>query len=165
MAARISAKRWIAANPERAAANAKRWKELNPERVAANHKRWKMANREHIVAYRKQWVNAHPGYNKKKTKQMAATLKAIVISELGKKCVCCNITDSRFLSVDHINGGGNLDRKFHEYKSSWWWVFILGFPADRFQILCYNCNIAKGVHWNVCPHELDRRARRKRDNT
>lgn len=29
----------------------------------------------------------------------------------------------------------------------------LGWPKDRYRLLCYNCNIARARHGGRCPHE------------
>lgn len=51
--------------------------------------------------------------------------------------------------IDHINGGGTKHRKqigSHIYN----WIKNNEFP-EGFQVLCFNCNLAKGFY-GVCPH-------------
>ncbi len=68
-------------------------------------------------------------------------------------CVCCGESIYDFLCLDHINGGGNQHRKkirkfgnlFHH------WILVNNFP-DGFQVLCFNCNMAKGF-FGTCPHK------------
>ena len=75
-----------------------------------------------------------------------------VLEAYGKKCICCGETHTEFLEIDHLNGDGALERKelsggaalFRMIKS-------LGFPKDRYQILCGNCNGSFG-HYGYCPH-------------
>lgn len=66
-------------------------------------------------------------------------------------CACCGETELEFLSIDHKNGGGGKHRKqvgsgvtFH------YWLRRNGFP-NGYQILCHNCNQAKG-YYGGCPH-------------
>jgi acetyltransferase-like isoleucine patch superfamily enzyme len=71
-------------------------------------------------------------------------------------CVCCGESRDEFLSVDHINGGGRAHRASFKGTSIYAWLTRNGFPAG-YQILCMNCNFAKGHRMQRCPHEEDRR--------
>lgn len=66
------------------------------------------------------------------------------------KCNCCGETTYQFLCLDHINGGGNKQRKVvgHHFFH---WIRKQGFPRG-YQVLCHNCNMAKGFY-KVCPHK------------
>ena len=89
-------------------------------------------------------------------------LKIQILSEYSKRhsnsdipcCNCCGENShTDFLNVDHIDGkkhlpqeeqklgGNNLNR----------WLKRNNYP-DGFQILCWNCNLAKGL-FGVCPHK------------
>jgi hypothetical protein len=65
-----------------------------------------------------------------------------------------------FLSLDHIDGGGNKHRKelFGDKGESglslYRWAKNNGYPPI-FQVLCMNCNHAKHV-LGVCPHQKSR---------
>lgn len=80
---------------------------------------------------------------------------------VNPKCACCGESIYEFLSIDHINGGGNKHRKemrSGQTKSSFGgattyrWLINNKFP-EGFQVLCHNCNLAKG-YYGKCPHEL-----------
>ena len=72
-------------------------------------------------------------------------------------CRCCGEKDHRFLTFDHIDGGGQADRRAakgapvvkivrsHRHKTGQW-------PTEKFQILCSNCNAAKNSY-GECPHQ------------
>ncbi len=65
------------------------------------------------------------------------------------RCNCSGETTQQFLTVDHVYGGGN--RHCKEIKSNiYTWLVCNNFP-EGFQLLCYNCNCAKG-HYGSCPH-------------
>jgi hypothetical protein len=65
------------------------------------------------------------------------------------KCVCCGESIFEFLTIDHINGGGNKHRK--SFSGSFYeWLKKNGFPQG-YQVLCYNCNCGKRQN-QVCPH-------------
>ena len=69
-------------------------------------------------------------------------------------CVCCGEAEFKFLCIDHIHGGGNKHRVkiFGTTRSGNLaiWLFANGLP-DGFQVLCHNCNMAKGAY-GECPH-------------
>ncbi len=68
-------------------------------------------------------------------------------------CACCGESIYDFLCLDHINGGGNQHRtKIRKFGNLFYhWIFVNNFP-DGFQILCFNCNMAKGF-FGSCPHK------------
>ena len=71
-------------------------------------------------------------------------------------CACCGYDDIRFLSLDHIDGRTNVSTKEKKLVSGALWKFVIKqkFPKG-YQILCHNCNIAKG-RGKFCPHQLDK---------
>jgi hypothetical protein len=73
------------------------------------------------------------------------------------KCACCGETRYEFLSIDHINGGGNEERKKfltttgkYNPRKFYQWLIDNNFP-EGFRVLCMNCNFALG-HYGYCPH-------------
>jgi len=78
-----------------------------------------------------------------------------VLAAYGNKCACCGETEPKFLSIDHINGGGKEDReKYSHGPGVNWYNYLLREHPDHVQILCYNCNMAKG-HYGACPHRTE----------
>lgn len=87
-----------------------------------------------------------------------ANLRKEVILAYGSRCVCCGETHDEFLTIDHINGGGNAHRKTLANMSSatfYQWLKANNFPKDGFRCLCANCNFARGYK-GYCPHERER---------
>ena len=71
----------------------------------------------------------------------------------GVKCNCCGETTIEFLDLDHINGGGNIERRLHERRGGCAFYRRLrkrGYPPG-FQVLCANCNRGKSI-CGICPH-------------
>ncbi len=76
------------------------------------------------------------------------------------KCNCCGIKDFVFLSIDHVNGGGNKEKRENKISggtSFYYWLKKQGFPSG-YQVLCRNCNEAKHVNGD-CPHKIGYRCR------
>lgn len=73
-----------------------------------------------------------------------------VLEAYGTVCKCCGEAEEQFLSIDHIDGGGNKHAK--EVGSVYKWLIANGFPPG-FQTLCINCNIGKFRNGGICPHK------------
>lgn len=70
----------------------------------------------------------------------------------GPFCNCCGETNRVFLTIDHVNNDGNLERKKYKTTSQLCKKIIdAGFP-NTYQILCYNCNNGKRLK-GICPHK------------
>jgi len=79
-------------------------------------------------------------------------LKKIVFAHYGKKCACCGEDNIKFLSIDHINGGGTKHRKKIKGEKIYVWLYKEGLPKG-FQTLCFNCNWGKHINGGICPHK------------
>lgn len=70
-------------------------------------------------------------------------------------CACCGETEIKFLSLDHINGHENECRNKHGHYLGGTQLYLklkrMKYP-EGFQVLCFNCNCAKGFY-GVCPHQ------------
>lgn len=79
----------------------------------------------------------------------------IVITHYGgdpPKCACCGESHYEFLTIDHVNGGGDKDRKARGSGSNVYHSLIKdGFPPGL-RVLCYNCHLALGFS-GYCPHQ------------
>lgn len=100
-------------------------------------KRWKDANKEKVCISRKK------AFQK---------LKLAVMSYYSRgtpKCTMCGYTDTRALSIDHVDGGGREHLRTvvggdnHFYR----WLKHNGFPKG-FQVLCMNCQWIKRHMYN-----------------
>jgi hypothetical protein len=65
-------------------------------------------------------------------------------------CACCGELEIPFLALDHMDGKGAEHRR-QIGTSIYYWTKINGYPPG-FQVLCHNCNLAKGFY-GICPHE------------
>lgn len=107
--------------------------------------------REQRRAYQKEWTRKNPDYRK--------NMRIKCLSHYGgnpAKCACCEEKTYEFLGIDHINGKGNKHRKEVGTKKDggtiYQWIIRNNFPP-MFQVLCHNCNLAKGFYGN-CPHKV-----------
>jgi hypothetical protein len=72
----------------------------------------------------------------------------------GYVCRCCGETWKPFLTIDHIDGGGNQHRKKVGAANVYRWLRLNGYPPG-FQVLCMNCQFGKRI-CGVCPHVYER---------
>lgn len=92
----------------------------------------------------------HKQYYKEQRKRLMAQ----VLDHYGNCCACCGEIEPMFLTIDHINGGGNIHRRqigkasvvLHR------WLIKNDFPKG-FQVLCFNCNIGRSINFGICPHK------------
>ena len=73
-------------------------------------------------------------------------LKEQVYNKLGRKCVGCGFDDIRALQIDHINGGGNKDRRSTTPIN--YLLRVIKDTEQQYQILCANCNWIKRYEEN-----------------
>jgi hypothetical protein len=73
-----------------------------------------------------------------------------VMDHYGNRCACCGETENEFLTIDHKDNDGAAHRKEVDGATLYRWLMKQGYPAN-FQILCMNCNWAKG-RYGECPH-------------
>lgn len=93
--------------------------------------KWRKTKKEYDIRIRKQTLSHYSGGS--------------------PVCKCCGESNWKFLAFDHINGGGRKHiLSINGYKLGQW-LRKNEYP-DGFQILCHNCNMAKGIY-GICPHK------------
>lgn len=96
-----------------------------------------------------------PEYYKEVSARKRLKLRLEVLTHYSSgtpACACCGETEIKFLAIDHINGGGNAHRKsIPRGHYIYQWLRNEKYP-DGFQVLCHNCNMAKGFY-GICPHQ------------
>lgn len=115
---------------------------------------WYIENRERAYQSMKRWKENHPGYHAAVNRLHKLNLRRRVIEAYGSKCVCCGETRIEFLTVDHTKTDGAADARLGRRGgyTLYSWLLRNGCPKDRYRLLCWNCNCARGV-FGWCPHE------------
>ena len=148
---------------------AARYRERNRETVNQRMRDWREANREKAREHAREWRNrkirngtpeevaALRAAESEKTKRLYQLCKDQVFAAYGGyKCACCGETEVMFLTIDHVNNDGNVERKAGLYRGNgtafYQWLRKQGFP-DGYQVLCMNCNVGKHKNGGVCPHQ------------
>lgn len=104
-----------------------------------------------------EWRNKNRLRYRELAKKYTRELKQEIIKAYGGKCACCGEATFEFLTIDHINGHGREHVRTHGTgRTIYYWLKHRGFPKKDFQLLCCNCNFAKG-HYGCCPHKRQKR--------
>jgi len=170
---------WEKANPEQHKKNKKASRQRHPETRSKEWKRYMQnhgherrrlrreryaadpsKDREYAQTHKKQirermnnWSSRNrqkiSGYARKRQRRN----KELVIAAYGGKCSCCSESAFEFLSIDHINGKGRVDRKGKTGSSFYAWLIRNNFPKEGYRLLCMNCNFAIGKYGH-CPHKI-----------
>lgn len=161
----------------------RKWRFYNLEKAREQHRKWYYRHHEHALTYAERYDREgatrlgrsaigprHPREPRLKLSPEELKVKScirgkkardetrrIVIAHYSNDlncCACCAENEYSFLTIDHINGGGTQQRKELKMRGSRLYLYLIRnhFP-EGYQILCYNCNCAKGLY-GQCPHQV-----------
>lgn len=133
----------------------------------AYQKKWKRdqynKNPEDFIRRVNKWRTENPEKVKEISRKAIWKLKLSTIKAYSKdmSCSCCGEKEIRFLTIDHIKNNGASERRkiFGKERCGsgspfYRWLKRNFYPKD-YQVLCYNCNCAKGFY-GECPHKLEK---------
>lgn len=111
--------------------------------------------------YLKEWREEHKIQTAKHNFTQRQRMRDLTLLAYGGEnptCRCCGLDSKELLCVDHVSGGGNIQRRAingnkHNSAGSafYYWLLANKFPAG-FQLLCHNCNFFKTAHpKSKCP--------------
>lgn len=110
---------------------------------AANLEAVKARNTAYYLSHRDGWL------------KYARKVRQECLAAYGGACRCCGETTPEFLGIDHVNDDGEKHRReLKGYgRAIYQWLKKNNYPQDgRFQLLCHNCNMSKGLYGG-CPHQ------------
>lgn len=71
-------------------------------------------------------------------------MKLAAHAALGGKCVVCGWEDHRALQIDHVSGGGNVERKQLKLNTTRFYRHVVANAhTGQYQLLCANHNWVK----------------------
>ena len=134
------------------------WHERHKEYTREYNKRYREGHKGAIATWQRKY---QPIYRKKNPEKIIElrrrtrdNLRTDVLTAYGNKCACCGEETRQFLSIDHMDGNGRKHRRENGLMSGqafYAWLRRNKYPP-RFQVLCHNCNCAKG-YYGECPHK------------
>lgn len=141
--------------------------EQNKEKLSQKRKEWyinlipeekrKFLDKTNLT--NKKWMESPENKLKHREHQKKANNKRRLLvlnaySNNDIKCACCGENEINFMALDHINNDGAKHRKeMNNGKGGsqiYQWIINNNYPTG-FQVLCHNCNLAKGFY-GECPH-------------
>ena len=150
-------KKWYLENKDRVLKERKIYREssINKLKIKKYNQGYRIKNKAKIYQWKKDWFIKNKDKKKIYQKRYELKLKEKVYEGYGNKCNCCGEKNWLFLTVDHIMGGGNKERR--KNKSGWVGLYVSiinnNFP-NIYQILCMNCNHGKYRNKGICPHQV-----------
>lgn len=128
---------------------------------AEYNRQWRAKNPERVSTYSRTSYLKHKQTLTAKQKRYRRSVWLSIVEHYGQRCACCGVTQIEFLTIDHKNNDGNLHRQAVGLGHAYWRHIVNSGYPDYIQILCWNCNRAKGCFlrrrpndvW-ICPHKL-----------
>jgi 5-methylcytosine-specific restriction endonuclease McrA len=105
--------------------------------------------KEHWNRMRRANQALHPETCRAKSKRFRDKIRDLTMTAYGGCCSCCGEDEQVFLTLDHIIPVHN--RKRASGHRLYMQLRKQGWPKE-YQLLCYNCNHAKGTN-EACPHK------------
>lgn len=131
---------------------------LDVERRRAAKRAYHHRNREANLARNRAWYATNREYARIKHALNGRALKREIITKYGGHCYCCGEANVAFLSIDHINGDGHVERRTSGRSGkSFYQVLKKAPPRPDLRVACMNCNHATGTS-GVCPHVAEYQA-------
>jgi len=115
-------------------------------------------NRKSILEKQKKFRDENPELVSLRKKIERTRTKTQVMTHYSNsdkpECFCCGETQLEFLTLDHRNNDGNIERKkglpggarlYDKLKAQ-------KFP-EGYQVMCFNCNCGRAINNGICPHK------------
>lgn len=143
--------------------NLSQMSEEGREKRRAICRAYRKKNREKINAWHRNYMKTkHYPENRlsyaARSRKYKEKLFSEFMSHYGYACTCCGEKDRRFLSVEHLHGGGNKHRR--ELRRPGVEAIILDIKrkgwGPGYTTLCFNCNFAKWRTGGTCPHVIEK---------
>jgi hypothetical protein len=154
--AREYTKQWDKNHPEAVRKRVRRYNQEHPDRVAQSQKEWRERHPGAAYTAQRRWLERNPDFTVRITKKYRDRNRHDAFMAYGGfRCACCGETEPMFLTIDHIENDGNVQRREIGSKGGshfFTWLRQQKYPPG-FQVLCRNCNWGKHANGGVCPHQ------------
>ena len=130
------------------------WGRNHQERTRERAKEWRSKNIEYARKRDKERSKDERRRvgSRASAKARYARQRAEMLAAYGGKCVCCGETEGRFLTLEHIFHDGSQHRASKGPNQIVSDLRRLGWPKDRYTLLCMNCNWSER-NGGPCPHK------------
>lgn len=144
---------WTTNNKEKMEEWRKGYREKNREKQRQYVRNWCKVNHELHKNNGREWYRKNREIVSIKTRAKFKLLKREVMDAYGGFCSCCGENMIEFLSIDHVNNDGAKHRResSNGVGSNLYRLLKRNHYPAGYQVLCYNCNMAKAMY-GICPH-------------
>lgn len=130
----------------------KKYYQNNKNSILLRQQNYYRNNTDHVKEIKNRWLMNNVEKNKEVRKKSKTKVREAFLNMYGNKCVCCGETIYEFLTLEHKLGQKGVKRS---YKKSGQYAYaeaIKEYRPDLYEVLCWNCNCAKG-RYGYCPHQ------------
>jgi hypothetical protein len=128
------------------------WAEKERKRCREDYHRHSVQRRLYTKELRKKYKTVWNERERKKAKIYRLKNRERLFETYGDSCGCCGEKNKKFLTLDHVNGGGKneISEKGHTRMIR---EATRNPDFSKYQILCYNCNMGRAKNHGICPHK------------
>ena len=146
-------------DPEKIRATSARYREKTKDLLKERKRKAYQDNRETERARQSDYKRKNPETIRRANKtwrdEFWPGLRKEMLNAYGPVCACCGETEERFLELDHIFNDGYQQRMIHKNgRCEMLALKRAGWPKERHQVLCANCNSGKARNGGICPHKV-----------
>lgn len=118
------------------------------EEVKEYHKKYSQSHREEFREYGKKAYSKDKEGKREYQRKLTEKYKNSFLAMYGTSCACCGESEKDFLTIEHKKGQEKSSRRtgLVAYRDA-----VKEYRPDIYEILCWNCNCAKGK-LGYCPH-------------
>lgn len=119
-----------------------------PEYYKEYHKTYAQDHKDKKNEYGKKHYSNHKDSKREYQRKLRDKYKNAFLEMYGGACACCGEAVRDFLTIEHKRGQEKISRRtgLVAYRDA-----VKEFRPDLYEVLCWNCNCAKG-HLGYCPH-------------
>lgn len=123
-------------------------KTRTPEGIKEYHQTYFQTHKDKMG---EQGKKNYPKYKENKReyqRNLTSKYKNLFLEMYGNQCSCCGENIQDFLTIEHKQGQQKISRRtgLVAYRDA-----VKEFRPDLYEVLCWNCNCAKGK-LGYCPH-------------
>lgn len=114
-------------------------------------------NREYNYHRKAEWYSRTRMDRLRQMRDWRRKVHSDALAILGNRCACCGEKRITMLEIDHVHGGGGIERKADNRNNFRLYQRIRDGKCDLalYQILCSNCNHSKRRN-GLCEHYTEK---------
>ena len=128
---------------EREYARNREYQKNNRPRINEIQRRFRKRKKHDPIWKAQQKVTARACYQR---------LREKLFRIYGGQCSCCQESETLFLELDHVYGGGAKEYQTRHPTEVYREVVKNG-KSNKYTILCSNCNRGRQRNGGICPHQ------------